>query len=234
MRVLIVDDEPLARQRLRRLLDPWPEVTVVGEAADADEALARVREAAPECVLLDIELPGLDGMNLALGHALPPIIFVTAYPEHAVTAFEAEAVDYLVKPVRADRLRRALARARARLDARAPAERPAGFVPVTARRGAQVHVFDARRVLRFRAEQKYTSFLVDGREQLTDEPLGQLERRLAAHGYVRTHRAELVRLDAIASLHLEGRHAHVELADGQRAVVSRRQLLTLKRLLGLE
>ncbi|MBC7977655.1 MAG: response regulator, partial [Myxococcales bacterium] len=101
MRVLVVDDEAPARRRLIRMIATIPDVTVAGEAGDADAALTQVAALAPDVVLLDIRLPGMDGLALAARYAhLPPIVFVTAYSEFALRAFELDAVDYLVKPVR--------------------------------------------------------------------------------------------------------------------------------------
>jgi DNA-binding LytR/AlgR family response regulator len=238
--VLIVDDEALARQRLRRLLGQQPGVEVVGEAEDAEETLLRVAERNPDLLFLDVRLPGLDGLSLAARHAdLPPVIFVTAHDEYAVRAFEVNAVDYLLKPVRAERLAQALARARGRteghqaafqaLTARAPA------IPRVVALGRGVlRLFDARAVARFWSSDKYTVFLADGVEQLTQEPLVELETRLATHGFLRVHRAELINVAQVRALHVvEGIH-EVELLDGQRARVSRRLLGHLRSALGLE
>lgn len=113
MRVLVVDDEPLARRRLIRLLGKIHETEVVGEAANGEEALARIREKDPDVVLLDIRMPGVDGLRLVSENRdLPPIIFTTAYDEYAVQAFEANAVDYLLKPVQSARLEVALGKVR--------------------------------------------------------------------------------------------------------------------------
>lgn len=121
MRVLIVDDEPPARRRLRRMLERMPGVEVCGEAGDGVEALERIAERAPDLVLLDVRMPGLDGIELARrGESLLPIVFTTAYDEYALRAFEVAAVDYLLKPIRAERLRGALERARERSGPRTP------------------------------------------------------------------------------------------------------------------
>jgi DNA-binding LytR/AlgR family response regulator len=240
-----VDDEPLARRRLIRLLGRIPDTEVAGEARNGEEALARVRELQPDVVLLDIRMPGLDGLALARRAAeLPPVVFVTAYDEHAVEAFEANAVDYLLKPVQLERLATALTRARKRaasdagkLDAllREILERrsrePEG--KVAARLGSTIRVFDARDIARFHAEDRYTIFRHEGQEFLLDEPLNALEARLGELGFVRVHRAELVNVHRVKALHLEDGATEVELTDGQRAPVSRRQAGELRRRLGM-
>ncbi|HEU4532901.1 MAG TPA: LytTR family DNA-binding domain-containing protein, partial [Polyangiaceae bacterium] len=285
LRVLVVDDEPHARARLGRLLARMPEVTVIGEADNGRSALALIGELAPDVVLLDIEMPGLDG--LAVGEAAaeiasgagapaPAVVFTTAHSRFALDAFELDADDYLLKPVVAERLARALAKARRRLGLRRPpppVEATPGAPPPTAatpsappperesvagpeppddespgppgaeapRDPAQLVVhdrgvtrfFDARGVTRFRAVDKYTSFVVEGAECLTRESLSALEARLGPLGFVRVHRADLVRLDAVRALEPEPGGALVHLADGQVVQVSRRFLPKLRKALGL-
>lgn len=115
LRVVLVDDEPAARQRLRRLLEKESGVTVLGEAGSAGEALPLIRDTKPDAVFLDIRMPGNDGFELLRRlDVIPPVVFVTGYSDHAVEAFELEAVDYLLKPVRAERLKLALERLRDR------------------------------------------------------------------------------------------------------------------------
>jgi DNA-binding LytR/AlgR family response regulator len=224
MKVVVVDDEAPARRRLRRMLGAVPDVLVAGEAATAQHALALVEQTRPDLLLLDVHMPGLDGIALAARYAhLPPIVFVTAYGEHAVRAFDLNAVDYLLKPVRPERLAQAIDRARSRSE---PTERR---VHVTALERGVLHVFDARLVTRFHAESKYTAFRADGAEHLTEEPLSALELRLAPHGFVRVHRAELVRTSAIRALRLREGAWIVDLADGQTALVSRRLAAPLRR-----
>ena len=245
MRLLLVDDEPLARRRLARLLGRIPDAEVVGEAGNGEEALRRVRELRPDAILLDVRMPGLDGLSLARREAgLPPIVFVTAYDSHAVDAFEANAVDYLLKPVQLERLTQALERVRKRqnpepeklgalLHEILSRRSQAPEVRVSARLGSTIRIFDAGEVARFRAEDRYTAFLHEGEEYLLDESLNALEERLAAAGFIRVHRSELINLRRVKALHLEDGALEVELTDGQRATVSRRQAGELRRRLGL-
>jgi DNA-binding LytR/AlgR family response regulator len=233
MRILVVDDEAPARKRLLRMLGSVPHVEVVGEASTGALAVAAVRAQRPDLMLLDIQMPELDGMSLvSRGLGAPLVIFVTAHDQHAVAAFEVDAVDYLLKPVRQERLMQALERARQRLEQTPRAsEAPADASPtphvVTFERGA-TRLFDARSLTRFWASDKYTVFIGDGEERLTAEPLSALARRLAPHGFARVHRAEVVRLSAVRALRSAAGVLQIELEDGQVARVSRRSIATLR------
>ncbi|MEO7731037.1 MAG: LytTR family DNA-binding domain-containing protein [Kofleriaceae bacterium] len=251
MRVLVVDDEAPARRRLIRMLAVIADVTVAGEAADADAALVQVAALGPDLVLLDIQLPGMDGLALAARYAdLPPIVFVTAHDEFAVRAFELDAVDYLVKPVRPERLVAAIERARRRADAdghearRAPevlarlAAPRVGEPPVPSsriiviERGA-LRLFDAREVTRFWASDKYTLFHSGGEERLTQEPLSALATRLEPLGFMRVHRGELINVARVRAVRAEAGQHLAELDDGQAARISRRVLTAFKAALGV-
>lgn len=236
MRVLVVDDEEPARRRLVRMLERLGGVEVVGEAGDGQEALALVRAQAPELVLLDIDMPEMDGLELAELPGMPLVVFTTAHAEHAVRAFEVAAVDYLLKPIARERLAAAIERARARVGQAEPPAPPTATEPpprITARSGGTVHVIDAREITRFHATDKVTLFVHEGRELVLDDSLNALEERLGPHGFFRAHRSELVSLGAIKALHGEGGSTWVELRDGSRAVVGRRAVAELKRRLGI-
>lgn len=242
LRVLIVDDEAPARRRLRRLLERIAEVTVIGEAVDGADAAAQIAEDRPDLLLLDIDMPELDGLQLAAAVPNVDVVFVTAHSEHAVAAFELAALDYLLKPIREARLRDAIRRVRARRGQAAPEALAAALrallpvtqpVPrITATEGSTVRVFDAREIDRFSAANRYVRFVVDGREQLLDDSLNTLEERLAGHDFVRVHRAELINLRFVVALRRIGGSAEVELASGALVPVSRRLLPGLERRLG--
>lgn len=243
MKVLVVDDEPVARRRLVRMLNRMDGVSVVGEAADGDSALAQVFETEPDVLLLDIRMPGETGLELAA--RLPKnvhVIFVTAYEEYAVQAFDASAVDYLLKPVEVGRLAAALEKIR-RLQV--PQDRKSleellrqltrrDEPPrVTARSGETLRVFDPREIVRFRAEGGYTAFRHGGRSYLLNDSIAALEGLLGEWGFARTHRSELVNLSSVRALHREDESVVVELSDGQRVPVSRRYLPGFKKALGI-
>ncbi|CAD5372361.1 Positive alginate biosynthesis regulatory protein [Rubrivivax sp. A210] len=208
MNILIVDDEELARLRLRTLVAGLPELNarVVGEAADADQALALLRAEAVDVVLLDIHMPGRDGLRLAAElRALPQrpaVIFVTAHAEHALQAFELAALDYLTKPVRRERLLAALQRVPRPIAAAASAAVPVVEAPVLV-------VSDRGRVLRLplsellllRAEQKYVTLRTATQSHLLDDSLADLEQRLG-DAVIRIHRSTLVARHAVRALEL--------------------------------
>lgn len=187
-------------------------------------------------------MPELDGVSLAYRHSdLPPIIFTTAYDEFAVKAFEVNAVDYVLKPIRRERLEAALVRVRARLgtvqreaartlEALAP-ERGSARIVTTA--GGVIRFFDARAITRFWAQDKYTCFRADDAEHVTEESLSALEDRLRPHGFVRVHRSELVNMGEVRALDVTDGIPELRLRDGQIVPVSRRSLATVKQHLGL-
>jgi DNA-binding LytR/AlgR family response regulator len=237
LKVLVVDDEAPARRRLARQVVELGH-QVVGEAGDGQSALAGITAHAPDVVLLDIRMPGVDGLTLAQRSiGLPPIIFCTAWSEFAVQAFEVNAVDYLLKPVRLERLGVALGKVTSGNASTGAAKALEAVAPVsptrliTGQRGA-VRFFDAREVTRFWASDKYTLFRADGAEHLLEESLATLAQRLAPFGFVQVHRAELVRLDAVRALRSEDGLHELELNDGQVARVSRRELGTVRKALG--
>lgn len=247
LRVLIVDDEPLARLRLRSLLQEVddPPTEVIGEAGDADQALQLLRAAPAELLLLDIRMPG-PGANpgLRLAAALqalpqpPAVIFVTAHAEYAVRAFDLAALDYLTKPVRRERLAAALQRARHRL--RPPADAtPEVPMLVLAERGRLLRLPLAE-VLYFKAEQKYVTVRTAQHCHVIDDALSDLEQRVG-DGFLRVHRNALVARRAIRALELrpggEGDGAGEGSSEGwavrvapldEWLAVSRRQVAAVK------
>lgn len=238
MKVLIVDDEMPARLRLRSLLEgiAEPRAEVAGEAASADEALAWLREHAADLLLLDIRLPGRSGLTLATAlrtMARPPaVVFVTAHAEHAVAAFDLEAVDYLTKPVRRERLQAALLRVQQR---QRPAEAaPAEAVIVVHDRGRVLRL-PAADVLYLKAELKYVTLRTANASYVLDDALADLEQRLAEQGapFIRVHRNALVARRAVRALERravdgeDGWAVQVAPSDEWLAV-SRRQLAAVR------
>lgn len=227
MRVLVVDDEPLARGGVRARLAAHPDVQLVGEAEDGEDALARIRSVRPDLVFMDVQMPGLDG--LAALRRLPPAerplsILLTAYDQFALGAFEIQALDYLLKPVDDERFREALDRARAALRLRATGEavRPAYARRFTVRTGQRIAVIDADEIDWIEASDDYAGLHVGPRVHLLREPLHQLAGRLDPAHFVRIHRSAIVRLDRIAELEpLVNRDCLIRLRDGTPLRVSR-------------
>lgn len=202
LRALVVDDEAPARERLMALLRELDQVEVVGEARDAAEALRQLNQLEPELLYLDVRMPGMSGLELArhlAGLADPPaVIFTTAHDEHAMEAFEAEAVGYLLKPVRKEKLAAATERAQRlttrQLDAVAA---PRTHLAVRARDG--VRLLRVEDIICLLAEQKYTTVRHTGGEDLIEDSLRTLEDELGAH-FLRVHRSALVNREFIEAV----------------------------------
>jgi two-component system response regulator AlgR len=231
LKQLIVDDELPGRARLRRMLRDQAGCEVVGEAGSGLEARGLIADLAPDVLLLDISMPGMDGLDLAAELKAQPqrpaVIFCTAYEEHALEAFEYEAVDYLVKPVSAERLEQALDRARRFLGM----ESAEAFLAATL--GGSTELIDLNDVACLVSEDKYTTvYLADAnKNMMISQSLTELER---AHPdrFLRVHRNALVSRDRIRGLERVdgGMHVRLEGCDLQ-PVVSRRQLPMIRRVL---
>ena len=242
MRVLVVDDEAPARQRLRRLLDELGIADAVDEASTGEQALHCCGENPPDVVLMDIRMPGMDGVEAARHLSIldepPAVIFTTAYNEYALEAFDASAVGYLMKPIRRQRLEEALHRAsrltRPQLAALSAQPGPAAATRRThicARSRGRLRVIPLETVLYFQADQKYVSVHHHGGEDLIDESLKSLEEEFSPQWFVRIHRKVLVsmrHLDAVER-NEDGGYVAV-LRDGStRLDVSRRLAGSLRK-----
>jgi len=247
LRVLLADDEPLATRRLRRMLDAHADVTVVAECSTGTEALEAVAREKPDLVLLDVQMPEGDGFQVlsALGGAGQPlVVFVTAFDEYAVRAFEAAALDYLVKPVRRARLDATLARAREQVALRAGAQRAPGGEVVESgttpgvRNGAGGHRPVADRLLVDRGRHKDVVMIHDidwiesadndvivhigGQRHRYRRTMEQVLARLPENRFARVHRTAIVNLGRVRQVHpwFHGNHLLV-LADGSRVTTGR-------------
>ena len=231
VRALIVDDEPIARAGLRRMLAEYPWLECAGEAASGPAALEALDRLRPELVFLDIEMPGLDGVEvLRRAPASPLVVFTTAYAEHAVTAFELGALDYLLKPFGPERLSAALERVRAALGEPAP---PAGerlretwsqgpIHRLFVRSGRAIVPVAVESVRWFEAVGDYVAAHADGGQHLLHVPLQRLEARLDPARFERIHRTHIVNLDRVGSFRREPDGRMVALLDdGTRLAVSR-------------
>jgi len=217
LRILIVDDEPLARQRVRRMLDGMAEVTLAGEAGSADEARAVLARAPADVLLLDIQMPGEDGFALLRGLTpRPAVVFVTAFDHYAVQAFEENAVDYLLKPFRPERLAQALDRVRHALERpedlsrrlnellqtldRSRGTQPGALERFTVRTGNRQLILKADEVMWFGAEDKLVFAATAKDRHYVNFTLDQLESRLDPKRFARIHRAAIANLDFAAAL----------------------------------
>ncbi len=245
LRAVIVDDERPARDRLRRMLAAHPDVEIVGEAADGATAVVLVESQSPDLMFLDVQMPAGNAFDVLARLETPPrVIFTTAFDQYAVRAFEAHALDYLLKPFSAARLAAALDRAREALAAEAPGPDlarliesiRAGLVPasapvrIPARRGPRIVLLDPDEVLWFEAEETLVFARTAEGRHLVERSLSELEAQLGA-GFFRAHRAVLVNLSHVAEIRPEEAGTYtIVMRDPQRTALplSRRQAQKLR------
>ncbi len=255
MRVLLVDDEPLALDRLSAFFADIEGVEVVGRAADGNQALERIRELKPDLVIMDIQMPGKTGLRAAADIDVDPrpeLVFVTAHEHYAPDAFEVDAADYLLKPVRFDRLRQAVDRARRRRAQRSSAERAAELEAEVAslRSGTAVQPpgddgfwiperHGQRRVPLeaigwIEAARDYVLLHTELRSYLLRITMAALEERLAGSALLRVHRSAFVRPDLVVEVKREGRSLALVLAHGAEVQVGPSYVAATKAALGME
>ena len=199
-RVLIADDEPAARRGVRQLLAAFPDFVVAGECRDGAEVLATLDAVSPHVIFLDIQMPGLDGFDVIRRRTperMPVTIFLTAYDQFAIQAFDAQALDYLVKPVTEARFSTAMKRVLRQLRLEAPRSRDQAIV-VSTPRGAVVVPLDE--IEWIEAADNYAKIWTGAKNYLLRESLDALEIRIRPRGFVRAHRRALVRVSAVRAL----------------------------------
>ena len=235
-KVLVVDDEPPARMRLASMVEDLPGFTVVALAENGEEALRQAKKLQPDIVLMDIRMPGKDGLQAAAelaSNANPPaVIFCTAYDEHALAAFKASAVEYLLKPIKSDHLLEALVKAqrvnRAQLSSLDEGRAPDNQTLLVKTRGAEelIEIGEIRAMI---ADQKYVSAYLPGKELLIDGSLKSLETKYVDR-FLRVHRNALVSIQHIEALETEADQHYLRLKGVDiRPVVSRRLLPLVRR-----
>jgi len=226
-----VDDEELARGYLREMLRPHPEIVIAAECANGFEAVKAISETTPDLLFLDVQMPKLDGFEvLELIEPGPVVVFVTAYDQYAMRAFDAHAVDYLLKPFSAERFEKALERAKGRLGerswspelaaaARPPEQRPQRIV---VRDGALVHIIPISKLDYVEAQDDYVSLHSGGKSYLKQQAIGSLEEQLDPARFVRIHRSVIVNLERVTRIEPYTKDSRVViLADGTQLPVSR-------------
>ncbi len=246
LRIVVVDDEALSRAVIREFADADPSLEIVADCANGFEAVKAVAELKTDLVLLDVQMPKLDGFEvLELLGRDQPVIFITAYDQYALKAFEVHAVDYLLKPFSGERFHEAIARARERLRAKAaappahvdqiirdakPRTGPAGRVLI--RDGAHVHVLPVDRIDYVEAQDDYVAFKSEGRQYLKDQTLSAVEDTLDPSRFVRIHRSFILNIDRISKVELYAKDSRMAiLRDGTRLPVSRAGYARLSQLL---
>jgi two-component system LytT family response regulator len=243
LRLVIVDDEPLARSVVREYASADPSLEIVADCANGFEAVKAVSELKPDLVLLDVQMPKLDGFEvLELLGRDQPVVFITAYDQYALKAFEVHAIDYLLKPFSAERFQEAMDRARERLRAKAgmpvedlvrearPKTGPIGRVLI--RDGANVHVIPVDKIDYVEAQDDYVAFKSEGKQFLKDQTLAAVEATLDPARFVRIHRSFILNIDRIAKVELYAKDSRMAiLRDGTRLPVSRAGYARLSQLL---
>lgn len=244
LRIVIVDDEPLARAVVREYASADPQVEIVAECGNGFDAVKAVAEHHPDLVLLDVQMPKLDGFEvLELLGRDQAVVFITAYDQYALRAFDVHAVDYLLKPFSAERFQEAMARARERQRARAalpdvdalvreakPRSGPAERVLI--RDGANVHVLPVDAIDYVEAQDDYVAFRSAGKPYLKDQTLAAVEASLDPARFVRIHRSYILNIDRIAKVELYAKDSRIAiLRDGTRLPVSRAGYARLAQLL---
>jgi two-component system LytT family response regulator len=226
MKALIVDDEPLARRELRRLLAIFPRVQVIGEAGNIDAAREHIEALAPDVVFLDIQVPGGSGFDLLRQlERVPRIVFTTAYDQFAVKAFDVNALDYLLKPIEPERLAMAIGK----LENLAPREATAPLDQLFIKDGPRCWFVPLKEVSLITSEGNYLRLHWGKERPLLGRSLTALEQKLDPKRFFRVNRAQIVNLDYIQQVEAgDGGRLHVQMRDGPEVEVSRRQAREFK------
>ena len=247
MKALIVDDEPIARQVLREELELFPEVQIAGEASDGREALQKIAQLRPDVVFLDLQMPAMSGFEVVRnlnGPALPVIVIVTAFDQHAIEAFEAGAIDYLLKPVSEARLRKAVERAghligkpaeiaahTDRIAAAQPSSAPRSR-KVVGRSGEEYFLLDVDEILAFQAEGELVWIITSKQRLLATQSLRTIAGRLGEADFQRVHRNAIVNINHIRKMTaLSSQRWLITLTNALQLVVSKRQAHHIRQIL---
>jgi two-component system LytT family response regulator len=223
-KALIADDEPAARRGVRQLLAAFPDFAVTGECRNGAEVLAALETSTPDVIFLDIQMPGVDGFEVIRRRTverMPAVVFLTAFDQFAIRAFETEALDYLVKPVTEARFAATMKRLVKRLESNETSQRSETIVVTTPRGATVLHLNEIDWI---EAAGNYSQLWIGTRSYFLRESLQLLEERVQQHGFVRVHRRALVRLDAVRELRRTREGALLAvLASGVRVPISRRR-----------
>ena len=240
IKTLIVDDEPVARRLLREELELIPEIEILGEGSNGREALQKIGKLKPDLLFLDLQMPIMSGLEVVRGLSgsiLPVIVIVTAFDQHAIEAFEAGAIDYLLKPIRAERLEKAVERAKKLLGRPAdiadqvatiasvstPAN-PVSSRKIVGRSGDDYVLLDANEVLAFQAERELVWIITARQRLLADQPLRTIDERFGGTQFQRIHRNALVNINHVRKLSaLTSQRWCITMSNGLQIVVSKRQ-----------
>lgn len=224
--VLIADDEPAARRGVRQLLAAFPDFAVIGECRNGEEVLAALDTLRPDVVFLDIQMPGIDGFEVIRRRTperMPAVVFLTAWDQFAIRAFEAQALDYLLKPVAESRFAATMTRLSRQLRTTSSPSRAPRILVTTARGTTLLPIEEIDWI---ESADNYSRLWTGPRSHLVRESLRDLETRVTPHGFIRAHRTALVRLDAIRTLTSTNGQLTAILTSGATVPISRRQRAT--------
>ncbi|MDN5287091.1 MAG: Two component transcriptional regulator, LytTR family [Mucilaginibacter sp.] len=224
LRVLIIDDERMARQEIKRLLDPYADVEIIGEAKNADEAILQIEQKHPDLLFLDIQMPGQSGFDLLESLTdVPEVIFTTAFDEYAVKAFEVNALDYLMKPIRGERFAQAMERVRQKLSAQTID--PQIFV----KDRQQYHFIRWSKVHLIESMDNYARLYFEGKNVFLKSSLNQLEEKLDTNIFFRINRSQIINMQFIKKININpnGR-LQISMQTGEELEASDRQSVKLK------
>jgi DNA-binding LytR/AlgR family response regulator len=226
LRVLIADDEPIAREILREHVDAIAGLEFAGEASTGAEAISRIFDLRPDVVLLDLQMPELDGLAVVRslsGDRTPLIIFVTAYENHALAAFEVGAIDYLLKPVRRERLEKAIEKARRQFKPAAAATPAETLRKIVGRRGTDLYLLDPAEIVAFQADGELVHIVTTTHRYLSDHSLKGLADKLEQTRFRRIHRSTIINTDHIRKISpLSSKRWLLKMSNNFEAVVSKR------------
>jgi DNA-binding LytR/AlgR family response regulator len=226
LRVLIADDEPIAREILREHVDAISGLEFAGEASTGAEAISRIFDLRPDLVLLDLQMPELDGLSVVRalnGERTPLIIFVTAYENHALAAFEVGAIDYLLKPVRRERLEKAIEKARRQLKPAAATPPTETLRKIVGRRGADLYLLDPAEIVAFSADGELVHIITTAQRYLSDHSLKALADKLDPMRFRRIHRSTIINTDHIRKISpLSSKRWLLRMSNNFEAIVSKR------------
>lgn len=235
MRVLIVDDERLARNELNRLLGKFPEIEVVGEASNGETAIEKIQELAPDLVFLDIQMPGMTGFEvLEHLHVVPNVIFVTAYDEYALKAFEVNALDYVLKPVELSRLEKAIKKVLLKSEDSSSDEKLSLDSQIFIKDGEKCWFVKLEKVRMFESEGNYVRLYFETSRPMILKSLNNLEKRLSEQEFFRISRKYIINLNWIEKVEAWFNGGlRVTLKSGEKLEISRRQTSRFKELMAL-
>lgn len=248
IRVLLVDDELPAIERLKKLLKSYKDIDVIGECQDGLTALSDIEAKKPDVVFLDIDMPELNGIEVAktLGTAGPVIVFATAYDEYALAAFESNAIDYIVKPVSVSRLDFTIEKLRNSVAQKSKPDLSKGLhslqsqrnpLRLAVRMGTKFEVFNPQNISAVVSKDHYSSLMIEGRELLSDDSLELISERLDASTFIRVHRGAIINIHFLKELRREGDRKYTAVLTDKsntEVPISRDRLPQLKSLLGLD